>query len=373
MRIVHIITCLDVGGAEMMLKRLLLAGTKAAQDERVISLTTLGPIGLELQQAGIQVDCLELDKSVVGAVRKFFRLVALLRRLKPDVVQTWMYHADLFAGLAARLAGCRRIVWGIRGTFTPIGRPMTHRIMQLCALLSAIIPKKIVCVAEAARRSHIQYGYSANKMLVVHNGLDFSHFDKAVDRALIRQQWGILPGQQLIGSVGRFHPDKGQDLLIEAFASVASINPQCRLVLIGRDCSTDNDALMQLIAHQQLTDKVLLLGERSDIVACLQAFDIYCMPSRTEGFPNGLAEAMSAGLPAVATDVGDATVLAADTVIFARPQSASLVQALTQLCQTKKAERDRLGQAAATRVRELFSIQAIRQRYDELYTSIMES
>lgn len=373
MRIVHIITCLDVGGAEMMLKRLLLAGTKSAQEERVISLTTLGPIGLELQQAGIQVDCLELDKSVVGAVGKFFRLVTLLRQLKPDLVQTWMYHADLFAGLAARFAGCRRVVWGIRGTFTPIGRPMTHRIMQLCALLSAVVPRKILCVAEAARRSHIQYGYSADKMQVIHNGLDFSHFDKAVDRALIRQQWGVDPGLLLVGSVGRFHPDKGQDLLIEAFASVAATNPKSRLVLIGRDCSHDNQALVQLIADQQLTDKVLLLGERSDIVACLQALDIYCMPSRTEGFPNGLAEAMAAGLPAVATDVGDAKVLAADTVIYATPQVSSLVQGLTQLCQADNAERAQLGQAAATRVRQLFSIQAIRQRYDELYQSIMES
>ncbi len=373
MRIVHIITCLDVGGAEMMLKRLLLAGTKSGPEERVISLTTLGPIGQELRHAGIEVDCLELDKSVTGAIRKFFRLIKLLRQLKPDLVQTWMYHADLFAGLAARLAGCNKVVWGIRGTFTPIGRPMTHRIMQICARLSAVVPRQILCVAEAARLSHIQYGYCAKKMQVIHNGLDFSHFDQDAKRELMRRQWGVEPGHLLLGSVGRFHPDKGQDLLIAAFASVASIDNQARLVLIGRDCDHNNKMLMQLIIAAKLEHKVLLLGERSDIAACLGAFDLYCMPSRTEGFPNGLAEAMAAGLPAVATDVGDARVLAGDTVIYAKPQADSLLQALTQLCQLNTAERHQLGHAAASRVRELFSIQAIRQRYDQLYKSIMES
>lgn len=373
MRVVHIITCLDIGGAEMMLKRLLLAGTKSSQVESVISLTTLGPIGVELRRAGIDVVCLELDKSVAGAVRKFFRLVKLLRSLKPDVVQTWMYHADLFGGLAARLAGCKNVAWGIRGTYTPIGRPATHRVMQLCARLSYVVPQKIICVAEAARRSHIQYGYQAGKMQVIHNGLDFGLFQPVTELAALREQWGFAAHQPLLGSVGRFHADKGQDLLIKAFSELAGEFPELRLVLVGRDCDDNNSTLVQLINAADIKDKVLLLGERSDVAACLAAFDMYCMPSRTEGFPNGLAEAMSAGLAAVATDVGDAKVMAAETVIYASAEVNSLHQALTQLCQLDINARSDLGRAAAQRVRDLFSIQTIRQQYDQLYKSMMES
>jgi len=371
--VVHIITCLDVGGAEMMLKRLLLARTTASPKERVISLTTLGPIGAELRNAGIEVDCLELDKSLSGVIRRFFRLVKMLKQLQPDVVQTWMYHADLFGGLAAKLAGCRQIMWGIRGTYTPIGRPATHKIMQLCALLSGFIPSKIVCVAESARKSHTVYGYRASKLLVIPNGLDFNAFQSDSSREELRQKWLFDQHDLILGSVGRFHPDKGQDLLIEAFAVLATEFPLLRLVLIGRDCEKTNDQLASQIAKLQLTGRVSLLGERSDISACLRAFDLYCMPSRTEGFPNGLAEAMATGLAAVATKAGDAEVLGGDTVVYAKPEVTALSEALRHLLLMDAGARQQLGVNAASRVKELFSIQAVRQRYDRLYQSALES
>lgn len=373
MLVVHIITCLDVGGAEMMLKRLLLARAISSPKERVISLTTLGPIGAELRNAGIDVDCLELDKSVVGAIRRFFQLVKLLKQLQPDVVQTWMYHADLFGGLAAKLAGCRQVMWGIRGTYTPIGRPATHKIMQLCALLSGFIPSKIVCVAEAARKSHAIYGYRASKLLVIPNGLDFNVFQAGSSRETLRNEWLFDDTNLILGSVGRFHPDKGQDLLIAAFALIADEFPPLRLVLVGRDCQDSNELLVTQIAKLQLTERVLLLGERSDISECLCAFDLYCMPSRTEGFPNGLAEAMAVGLAAVATKVGDAEVLAADTVLYATPDVNALSEALRHLVMLDAVAKQQLGANAAERVKELFSIQAVRQRYDRLYQSVLES
>ncbi|RVU41290.1 glycosyltransferase [Rheinheimera riviphila] len=357
----------------MMLKRLLIARATSSPKERVISLTTLGPIGAELRNAGIEVDCLELDKSVFGVIRRFFQLVKLLNQLQPDVVQTWMYHADLFGGLAAKLAGCRQIMWGIRGTYTPIGRPATHKIMQLCALLSGSIPSKIVCVAEAARKSHITYGYRADKLLVIPNGLDFHGFQSASARELLREQWLFNDKNMILGSVGRFHPDKGQDLLIEAFASLAAEFPLLCLVLVGRDCEASNQQLGSQIAKLQLTGRVLLLGERSDISACLGAFDLYCMPSRTEGFPNGLAEAMAVGLAAVATKAGDAEVLGADTVLYATPDVNALAVALRDLLTMDAGSRQQLGANAAMRVKELFSIQAVRQRYDRLYQSVLES
>lgn len=373
MLVVHIITCLDVGGAEMMLKRLILARSTASPKERVISLTTLGPIGAQLRNAGIEVDCLELDKSVSGVIRRFFRLVKMLKQLQPDVVQTWMYHADLFGGLAAKLAGCRQIMWGIRGTFTPIGRPATHKIMQLCALLSGFIPSKIVCVAEAARKSHIAYGYRADKLLVIPNGLDFHAFQIGSNCEKLRDEWLLDKSDVVLGSVGRFHPDKGQDLLVDAFAALVAEFPMLRLVLVGRDCDNANAPLVSQIEKLQLSSRVKLLGERADISACLGAFDLYCMPSRTEGFPNGLAEAMAAGLAAVATKAGDAEVLGGQTVVYAKPEVTALIEALRHLLNMDVGARQQLGANAAMRVKELFSIQAVRQRYDRLYQSVLES
>jgi glycosyltransferase involved in cell wall biosynthesis len=374
MRVVHIITCLDVGGAETMLTRLLLSAAHPGKDQFVISLKDVGPLGLQLQQQGVTVYSINMTASFAG-LKAFFGLVFLLRRLKPDVVQTWMYHADLCGGLAAAMAGCRRIVWGIRGTFTPIGRPWTHRVMKLCARLSRFIPSKILCVAESSRQSHIAYGYCAKRMHVIGNGLDLAAFDQLTRQKVdFRQLGGWSSEQVLIGCVGRYHPDKGQDLFIQSAAKLLLRYPACRFVMIGRDCDSANQQLQSLIKQFALSDSILLLGERADIPSCLAGLDLFCLPSRTEGFPNVLAEAMAAGLPAVATDVGDVRRLVADTVLVVAPNdTAALTAAMTELLDMTREQRHQLAQNGRLRVERYCSIQAVRRQYEEFYQELLES
>ncbi len=374
MKVVHIITCLDVGGAETMLTRLLLSTANPGENQFVISLKDIGPLGLQLQQHGVSVYSMNMGASVSGFLA-LFRLVFLLRRIKPDIVQTWMYHADLLGGFAAILAGCRRIVWGIRGTFTPIGRPWTHRIMQLCAMLSGFIPSKILCVAESSRQSHIAYGYAAKKMHVIGNGLDLATFDRRLqDKTDLRQIGGWSAETILIGCVGRYHPDKGQDLFVQAAAHLLTQYPACRFVMIGRDCDSANQQLKGLIDQAGLTDSVLLLGERADIPSCLAGLDLFCLPSRTEGFPNVLAEAMAASLPAVATNVGDVKRLVADTVLVVEPNdSQTLSNAMRQLLDMSVEQRQQSACNGRLRVERYCSIQAVRRQYDEFYQELLES
>ncbi len=374
MRVVHIITCLDVGGAETMLTRLLLSAANPGQDQVVISLKDVGPLGLQLQQHGVTVYAMHMGASFSG-LKAFIRLVFLLRQLKPDVVQTWMYHADLAGGLAAAIAGCRRIVWGIRGTYTPIGRPWTHRVMKLCARLSRVIPSKILCVAESARQSHIAYGYSAKRMHVIGNGLDLAAFDQLSQHHIdLHQLGGWSKEQVLIGCVGRYHPDKGQDLFIQSAAKLLLRYPACRFVMIGRDCDSANQQLKGLIDQSGLAGSVLLLGERADIPACLAGLDLFCLPSRTEGFPNVLAEAMAAGVPAVATNVGDVKRLVADTVVVVEPNNtAALAEAMTTLLDLTAEQRRQFAEKGRLRVERYCSIQAVRRQYEEFYQELLES
>lgn len=372
-KVCHVITSLGVGGAEYMLKRLLNQQIADKSLITVISMMELGKIGQQLREMGYAVHTLEM-KSAFGFFRVLFSLMTLLRQVKPDVLQTWMYHADLLGGIAGYLAGYRRIIWSIHCTRVPAGRPMTAVVMKMCAWLSGVLPSKILCVAEAARKNHIRYGYDASRMVVVPNGFDVPEQFKSVST---RRQ--ILTGAQfeqkcIVGCVGRFHIDKGQDLLLQAAAEVISKRPDVVFVFAGNQVDDGNIALMQLIAKLGLEHHVFMLGERDDVPALLPEFDIYCMPSRTEAFPVALGEAMLAGLPCVATRVGDCEVLGGEQVHFVDAGNVSaLAAALLEMAALPEVERLLLGHAGRERVRQLFSIASISQQYMSLYVEVIQN
>lgn len=373
-KIIHIITGLNVGGAEQMLKRLLLSDPNSKDNVVIISLSGNGEIGRSLELSGYQIHALDFH-GLSTLLTNFAALVKLIKANKPAMVQTWMYHADFFGGLAARVAGCPNVIWGIRNTFVPINSKKTYWLMRACAMLSYVVPKKIICVAEAARKKHISYGYHAKKMCVIPNGFDFTCFDaEQVDKKRIRQELGLSDSDFVVGCVGRLHLDKGQDVFITAVALLEKIHDQrVHFMLVGRGCDNNNAELLHQIDSFGLSASFILLGERHDIPECLAAMDVFCMPSRTEGFPNGLGEAMSMGLPCVATHVGDAKVLAGDTVIMVAPDDPmALAAGLTKIICMHPEERKRLGMHAASRVREQFSIDKARDRFYDVYREIAE-
>ncbi len=334
----------------------------------MISLTTTGVIGSELQAEGIEVAAVGLAGlgSVPGA---FLRLRRLIAAFGPDVVQTWMYHADLMGGLAARSAGVRAIVWSIRNTKVPLAGPVQWTISRLCAWLSYSLPRAIVCVAETARQAYAEAGYNKAIMTVIPNGFDFGPFDAALATAQAQ------PGREetmVIGCVGRWHPDKGLDLLVDAAAKLAAAD-QVKFLLVGRGCAWDNEELAAQIRRLGLEDAFELMGERDDVPAQLARMDIFCMPSRTEGFPNGLAEAMAMQRFCVATNVGDTGLLLGDAgILVASPDAEALSEALAAGLKLSAGERQAVGQAAGARVRELFSIDMMRTRHDNLYRQLQQ-
>jgi glycosyltransferase involved in cell wall biosynthesis len=369
--ICHVITDLDVGGAEFMLKRLLEHNVLHRKTIAVVSLMGPGKIGEQLTSAGFKVYALDMQGKLAFPLA-LFRLTRLLNKMKPELIQTWMYHADLLGGLAAYFAGCKTIVWGIHCTRLPIGRPLTWVVMKLCSLLSRSIPSHIVCVAEAARLMHISYGYDASKMSVIPNGFEVEQFQPRFGAKRVLLDGAALNNRVVIGSVGRFHPDKGQDVLLVAAAQVVQTNPEVLFVLVGRLCDTSNLELQQLIEKYKISSNVLLLGERDDIAQLLPEFDVFCLPSRSEAFPVALGEAMLAGLPCVATDVGDCRVLNGEYSELVPPGDAALLaEAILAVIHKPKEEKHRLGIQGRQRVIDLFSIASVSERYQKLYTELL--
>lgn len=311
MRICHIIIGLNVGGAELMLKRLVINSQLGGNfKHEVISLTDLGIVGAELKKAKIPVHTLNM-KSIFSLIRVYILLRKKLREINPDIVQTWMYHADFLGGLAAKNLGIKKIIWGIRTTdVTQGGSKLTVLLRSVCAKLSYTIPTDIVCAAHISKDTHIKVGYDASKMHVIPNGFEL---DKLVateeDRNRIRQEFNIPKKAIVIGSVGRFNVVKNQKFFIEVAAELVGFYPDLIFMVIGRDNTDDNYELMMWLREHNLINNFRLLGQRRDIPHCLKAMDIFCLHSKTEGFPNVLGEALIMGLIAVSLDVGDAKFL----------------------------------------------------------------
>jgi glycosyltransferase involved in cell wall biosynthesis len=237
MKMLHVIIGLDIGGAELALKRLIDADSnnKSAQ-HCVVSLTSLGKVGQQLQSTGTRVYALGL-RGVLRIPAVFWHLIGLLRREQPDVVQTWMYHADLIGGLAARLAGFRNVVWNIRNTLIPQRRwSRTQFVVQLCAKLSHWVPRRIVCCAEAARSIHVEMGYAAEKMIFIPNGYDLSAFCITSEhKQQIREKLGFSQDVVVIGIVGRFDPLKDYPNFVCAAMRVGAARPHARFLMV-RGC-----------------------------------------------------------------------------------------------------------------------------------------
>lgn len=172
-KIVHIITGLDTGGAEMMMYKLLSLHDLARFDVQVISLLPAGVLGEKIRDLGIPVHSMQM-KSGLPSPTTIWQLARLLRREKAEVVQTWMYHADLVGGLAARLAGIRAVLWNIRASTlrAEVIRRRTVWIAKLCGRLSHYLPAQILCCSEAGVAFHRELGYAEQKMLVIPNGFD---------------------------------------------------------------------------------------------------------------------------------------------------------------------------------------------------------
>lgn len=370
--VTHIITGLDAGGAETTLYKLLSATDTSECTSEVISLTDIGSVGRRIEQLGVPVRALGMKRGLPSP-SAFFRLVSWLRRSRSDVIQTWMYHADLLGGLSACAAGRRNVVWNIRIAEVPRQNGRTRLIMRISAALSRFLPKKIICVAEAAKQAHIGYGYDPLRMVVIPNGLtDDDFIASGEDAAALRQSWQLLPDHTVIGWVGRFHPDKGQDNLVNAAAIVVASHPEARFLLVGRGCDEHNATLRGWLAERGLAPHFVLLGERHDVRACLSAMDIFCMPSGNEGFPNALAEAMAQGLPCVATTAGDAAIVAGDTAVLVDPRDErALARGLMEVMLLSPEKRRLLGQRARTRMRDEYSIDRTRRRYAALYEEML--
>lgn len=369
-KIVHVIIGLNVGGAELMLKRLVLHSQKTGKFQHiVISLTDNGVIGPDLQDQGIQVYSLGMT-STPSVPKTFLKLKKLLKELKPDVVQTWMYHADFLGGIAAKSVGVKNIVWGIRTTDVSQGpSKQTVYLSKVCAKLSYYVPNSIVCAAHVSKNYHIGIGYDESKMMVIPNGFDIEALSSTREDGLnIRKEIGLTADDIVIGSVGRFNPVKNQKLFIDVAANLVKNFPDLKFMLVGRDNNVENTELMSWITQHDLVDSFKLLGQRDDVPKCLKAMDIFCLHSKTEGFPNVVGEAILADTTCVAADVGDVGVLLDKESIALSNDVDGISHAIKNYLSYSKSALIEKADENKRNVIDKYSIKNVVNKFHELYS-----
>ena len=358
----------------MMLLKLLERLDPARFPPHVISLTLLGEVGPRIQALGIPVEALGMLPGWLPNPITFARLVQRLKALKPDIVHTWMYHADLVGGLAARLAGVPAIAWNIR--HSNLSRDQTkwstRAVAHLCAKASRWIPDRIVCNSKTARDIHIGIGYDPKHFIILPNGFDLSRFyPDPLSRHAVRTELGIPAHAPLIGLIARFDPQKNHQGFFEAAGQLHQQQPEVHFLLAGMGIDQKNPAIRAWLQCNGIAAVTHLLGLRQDIPRLTAALDIASSSSYGEAFPNVIGEAMACGVPCVVTDVGDSAYIVGDTGRVVAPgDMTGLAVAWAQLLAMPESERRALGQRARARVAEHFEIGAVVKRYEAFYEGL---
>lgn len=368
--VVHIITSLDRGGAELLLLRLLTAQQDSGIQSSVIALAGSGGLRDQFEALGISVAELRLTRTI-DIPNRMHRLTKLLRQSNPDVVQTWMYHSDLLGGLAARIARVPRVYWNIRHSYPlhPATRRSTRMIARINARLSNRLPTRIVCCASSAARLHAQIGYSSRKMLVIENGFDTERFRPIpAAAARLREANGLSRDTPIIGLVARFHEHKGHSVFVQAAQLLHQTHPETAFLLCGAGATAQNTTLTKLIKQAGLSGQFYLLGEQDNIEQVQAGLTIACSASLDEGFSNTLGEAMACGVPCVATDVGASSAIIGDTGWLVAPDdAAALAGAWAQALEEPRTAFEARCSAARDRIVQRYGISQMCRRYAQLF------
>ena len=301
----------------------------------------------------------ELIGKASGLIVGLIRLWRLLRRDKFDVIEAFTYDSNLLALPLAWLGGIPVRVATHHGIIEGFPRPLER---LHAGIINAGIASVLVCVSNKTLEQAAQVGVHRDRMVVIPNGIPAMD-SKADERLSTRQEIGLAEGDVLLLSVGRLVYQKGHEFLVSAMGLVSRACPPAKVAICGEGLLRSQ--LEAQISVLGLADSVKLLGNRNDIERFLESADIFVLPSRWEGLPVALLEAMGMGLPVVATAVEGVEEVVQDHVqgLLVPPEEVeALASALVKLA-TQPETRRKMGEAARKRIAESYTIDIMCENY----------
>lgn len=361
-KILHIITSLDVGGAEKNLIKLLKYKSMDELEYEIICLKDIGSLSDSILKLNTKLYYAKLTKNPITWIVGFIKIFFFIKSSKADVIQTWLYHSDLIGGIFGKYIFRIPVIWNIRSCNVKKSKFMTQIVVKLCARLSYSLPEKIISVAKSSKNIHIKYGYNDKIIKVIPNGIYCGVNISTSNTPTINNF--------TIGSIGRFCYEKDHENLINASRFVIDKYPLTKFVLVGRNVDDSNDILINSLKKNYVIDNFQLVGEARDVYTYLNLFDIFCLPSRFEAFPNVILEAMLLRKPCVVTDVGDCReILKGFGVIVKRECPKELANGLIKVIEMNESIKKELCSNAYLTIQKYFSIEKVILEYETLYTN----
>ncbi|MBP98452.1 glycoside hydrolase [Candidatus Poribacteria bacterium] len=369
-RVLHIITGLAVGGAEMMLYKLLSNMDLDKFKSVVISLKSAGKIGTRISNLGIKVESLKMNGQL-PSLASMSKLSRITWQFKPDLVQGWMYHGNLAAQFASMLSMHKvPTLWNIRRTPYHLKKEKILRagLIRLSGYLSKL-PDITLYNSKVSAQLHNKIGYDTNKSLVIPNGFDTEVFMPSdFAKSDVRSELGLSHNTILIGLVARYDPMKDHKNFLLAASHLLRSHPGVHFLLVGRNVNQKNQDLVEWISKLRIGKNIHLLGERTDIPRLTASLNLACLSSYGEGFPNAIGEAMSCGVPCVVTSVGDMPYIVGNTGKIVPPKEPiKLANELANLLSLPNQMLRDLGAKARKRIEQNFSLDHITESYSDLY------
>jgi len=353
---------LDIGGTEQQILELV-RRIDRSRFEPVVCCFRHGAKAREIESMGVRV--VHEPKSLKADPGLVLRLARLMRRERFDIVQTYLWGANTWGRLAARLAGVPHVLASERNVDI-----WEERYKQVLGRWLARTTDRIIANSEAVRRYLLDHSIPPAKVVTIYNGVNFDRFRTPCDPAVRRRELSLPPDAILAGTVARVEPAKDHATLLSAFSLIADRTPRLHLAIVGG--GTELDRLRDRARDLGVADRVHFTGPRTDAAEWLQSVDFSVLSSVKEGLSNTVLESMAAGRAMVATDVGGnaEVILEGETGYLVPPREPqALADAIARLAGSEERIRA-FGLAGRERVHDLFSVERMVERTQDLYLSL---
>lgn len=304
MNIVVISTGLNVGGAETLLLHLVKEWLSRNISVTILSLSGKCHLDDAFMSIGVEVKSYNL-KSFLCIIPGLYKLCKDLRRINPEIVQTWMPHADLIGGICARIFTSAQVFWGCHHADISLRslKWSTLTTVRINALLSYFVPDNIITVSEHVKTQYSDHGFDKSKINVIENGTDCSYFKKRENaRKKLVDELKISANMKMIGFVGRYSFEKRPEDFLKLATMIDKDIGTCHFLMVGDGHDEKNTELADLLVTHGVASKISLLGIRDDVPLILSSLDVLISTSVTEASPMVLIESLACGCPCISSN-----------------------------------------------------------------------
>lgn len=372
-KLLHITPDLARGGSANVLLALLGQNISRGIRQKILTLSSRNDYQYELEELGVEVFQVPFDRlwtspqALVAAKR-------ILKKIRPHLIQTWLYKAD-FVGALLRQDG-DRLIWSIHNGAVDADSLGWGKVLllRLLARMSRRSVDRIISCSGVAAEKHATLGYAREKLRVIHNGFDgWKSQPDPKSREIIREAFGVRPGEFLVGHVGRPHSLKNYQMLAMVMVRCFLKNPKIKFLLVGPDSKflsrfRERHPLFQG-RHQE---KIMILPPQQGLTAYYNGIDILVMTSRAEAFPMVLGEAMLCGKVCLSTNVGDVSLLISDPQWLVAPEDAGeMAGKILQASRLSPRARAAIGRRNRQVVMKNFSVEKMGNSYHQNYLELV--